>query len=853
MNQKRKDMLLKPLDFIFLKFNFFIASISILIYLFREKLEKLIQIHFVKDRLDKIESSHIPLTLVFIAIGIIIVFFSRKYIRRYYFTPRFKTLFFLVTAGYTYYRTGKGSWIFLKLDTNSLLSSVAYFDFIYLFLLGIIISIIIPRISTPSEKEEVLIYDNPLDNPDNQELFPSRASVIEGLSELIININSPSAYAVAIQSPWGTGKSSFLNFLIAKLKLKDERAIVINFYPWYAKSEKEIITHFLSTLSDSLKNYHGSLNSEIKNYTNLILALEKNQITTLIEKGMNFLSESKDINSQFEQINNCISDLKRTIYITLDDVDRLLGKEIIECLKIIRNSANFKNVIFIVAYDNEYVLKELNHQFNKKGELIGVIYSRAEQYLEKIFQLTYTLPSIDKDDILDHLKKTLKAKGIQDPSKFLKQEFYEKPPNVQNVFDFNTEEANKSIDITDYIGNIRVSNNILNSFLTAKKLIEDETVLEELFLVSILKTLYPKEALELYLNLNHYFTFREKPEFKDLNEFENNILRFANNSKVEKKFAIVELNKKTDFINLVSAIFFRHNQVLKSASYNENYKFYYRNALPKSYLTQKEYKAGISSITGLLTFINVLDTTDKTKLEDLSYKLSKDDATTKEKAIIIIAGLIYLQDNLKNRNFFQVINKILKKHKDKSIEILEEVISNYPTKNRFALSNLIFEIKYSYIKKLKNQDLPLIIDIVNGLDKFNSLSIRLLNKRIKESKFDIDIYNYYYSCSNLINESNNHVIDTNANKVMKDFVSNDVNKLSYIKSLIIPKFTPDDGSTRVFRPFINQTFNDYNGFEKFLNDTIKEFDADEELKTILKKWKIYKSNGYDRFDKTNIQ
>jgi len=846
MNQKLKEYYLKRLDFIFVKFNFFIACVSALVILFHKKLEGLIEKHFIVGRLEKIESNLSLVIFLILAVSIVAIYFSRKYIRRYYFSPRFTTIIFLVTVGYTYYRMGGGSWIFLKLAADGLWSYVAYFDFIYLFLIGIIISFIIYQKTATSEKDEELVYDNPLDDPDNQELFPSRANVIEGLSELLININSPSAYAVGLRSPWGTGKSSFLNFLIAKLKLKDERAIVINFSPWYTKSEKEIITHFLSTLSDGLKNYHGSLNSEIKNYTNLILALEKNQITTLVEKGMNFLSESKDIHSQFEQINNCISDLKRTIYITLDDVDRLLGKEIIECLKIIRNSANFRNVIFIVAYDNQYVLKELNHQFYKKGELIDGSYSRAEQYLEKIFQLPYTLPSIDKDDVLDHLKKMLEDKGIPDPSKFLRQEYYKNPSNVKSVFDLY-DDSNNSIDISDYIGNIRISNNILNSFLTAKKLIENETVLEELFLVSVLKTLYPNEALELYLNLGRYFTFWGKVEFKDLNESENSVQRSIDAHNVKKKFAIMELNDKSDFINLVSAIFFRPDQVFKSASYNENYKFYYRNALPKSYLTDNEFKTIVKSIPDLITFIKQLENGDTTKLNYLSYKLSKDDATTKEEAIIIIAGLIYLHENLKERNFFQAINKNLKKYNDQSIEILEELIANSITRNRFALSSLIFEVKMAYLRQIKNPNYPLIIDIDNGFEKFHALSLELLKKRVAEANYDNDIYNYYYTCSNQINAQNIHVIDPEANEIMKDFVSKEVNKLAYIKSLIIPKFTPDIDGTRVFRPFIDQTFGSNDDFKIFLLEAAADNPDDSDLKSITEKWKKYEENMYDSF------
>ena len=255
---------------------------------------------------------------------------------------------------------------FYKFSKEGWLSSIAYFDITYLFAAGLVTSLILNQLKKQNIGNEQLVHDIPLNNPEEQSLFPSRRMLVENFSDLILNVHSKVAYAIGIRSPWGTGKTSFLNFLINNLKRKDEKAIFINFQPWYCKTERDIISLFLNTLSDSLKKYHGSLNTEIKKYTKSLLSLDKNDISNIIQKGFDFLSESKDIKKQYETINNCIKSLNRMIYITVDDVDRLMAKEILECLKIIRNTADFKNLIYIVAFDNDYVLSELSKHFKRR-------------------------------------------------------------------------------------------------------------------------------------------------------------------------------------------------------------------------------------------------------------------------------------------------------------------------------------------------------------------------------------------------------------------------------------------------------------------------------------------------------
>ena len=78
-----------------------------------------------------------------------------------------------------------------------------------------------------------------------------------------------------------------------------------------------------------------------------------------------------------EKIEEAITtDGSKPFAIFIDDLDRLEGNELFEVLRLIRITANFRNVVFIVAYDRDYICNVLNESKNIK---------RAEEYIQKIF------------------------------------------------------------------------------------------------------------------------------------------------------------------------------------------------------------------------------------------------------------------------------------------------------------------------------------------------------------------------------------------------------------------------------------------------------------------------------------
>ncbi|WP_193323833.1 P-loop NTPase fold protein [Marinifilum sp. N1E240] len=681
------------------------------------------------------------------------------------------------------------------------------------------------------------------DDPADDDIFPERMSIAEKFSISIEKIQVKSSYAIGITSPWGNGKTTFLRFLIKKLKEKDSKAIFIEFSPWFCKSESDIISLFFDSLSDGLKAYHSSINNKLKKYAKVILSLRKNTFTENIGKALNLFEESKELHSLYKDLNSHIGKLDRKIYISIDDLDRLYAKEIIECFKVIRNTANFKNVVFIVAYDAEYVDKALKEALKENHK----------NYIDKIIQLEYALPEIESGALVDFIETKLGQFniGYDEINRILEPKFIEKLESSNN----GARKINELI-LEDYFGNVRDCIRILNSFSAHYQNLEGEVLPSDLFLVCILKTLFPDEALKVYLNMNDIFIENGGLQFKNLDQLKNVTKKVKDQSaKTEPRYLIKQINENKNFLNLVQAIFFVQKPCIRSASCNDNYETYYNGVVSENKIKFKDFKEWIKSAENLMDQIDLLNlkktSLNQEKLNNLSIKLTKYIAENKMQAQVQVHALLYLQEILKFDYLFGSITRVLNDFKEECIDILSNIIANPLNVNTHLITSLLFKIKLAYIRKITNESYSLIVKINNGLELFHSLTLEMLKKKISEEKIDDNLFDIHSSCINKKNSDSKFIVDPRANKLMKDFINLSENKIPFLKNLAITKHEFDDMNMRAFRPHLDQIFNDeignYDGFERFFKDVYEENHEDSELLQIWNYWEKYKASNFNYY------
>lgn len=199
---------------------------------------------------------------------------------------------------------------------------------------------------------------------------------------LIATHNDKESFAVVIYGAWGSGKTVFLQEM--RRVLLDRDQMVMDFNPWKCNSVNQIRMDFMDVLRKELAIYDFSLARMINKYSSLLFSLDTPNIYKEIFQFL-FPNKNESVSEAKEKIVESLRTIQKHVYVLLDDLDRLDADEILEVLKIIRNTANFPFVKFIVACDRIYIVNQLK----SKG--------LEPKYLEKIFMIEFHLPQVYAD------------------------------------------------------------------------------------------------------------------------------------------------------------------------------------------------------------------------------------------------------------------------------------------------------------------------------------------------------------------------------------------------------------------------------------------------------------------------
>ena len=201
-----------------------------------------------------------------------------------------------------------------------------------------------------------------------------------------------SSLTLGIIAQWGKGKSSFINLLMAKVK--EQGDIVVFFNPRSSKNVAQIQEDFFDAFAKVLSKYYIGFGFLLGRYTKHLGLLGQYEWTRPLESLLTLLLPEKDERA----INAALYSVGRRVYVVIDDLDRLTGEEMIEVLKLIDRNASFNNVVFVMAYDKEYVNNVLRKHLDH-----GLDHS----FIDKYVTWEVTLPEIDSDVLKEKMKSYL--------------------------------------------------------------------------------------------------------------------------------------------------------------------------------------------------------------------------------------------------------------------------------------------------------------------------------------------------------------------------------------------------------------------------------------------------------------
>ena len=319
--------------------------------------------------------------------------------RKYKFSDTFSAtlVFFVITT--LYFRFVDDGYEFVPFA-----GKIAYMDVLWIIAMAFVVEAIAnkcKRETKPKEKEGAILLDTPIETPeeDRFDYYTEALHIATTLSQLPEN----KAVSVAVLSPWGNGKTSFVNLIKYAIKHGDNGKplfdnVIVEFNPRQSKDIASIQEDFFKALTEAIPE-ESRIRKKISNYLENIGIQDIHPIAKIFTGVIKLTKEYAA-----DEVNKALDSLEKRLLVFIDDFDRLTDAEIIEVLKLIDKNAAFRHTVFITAYDEGAVSNAL-----KKYESAKDI-----AYIDKFFTLRFHLPLRSDLSVVNTLYQLMKDKVADD-------------------------------------------------------------------------------------------------------------------------------------------------------------------------------------------------------------------------------------------------------------------------------------------------------------------------------------------------------------------------------------------------------------------------------------------------------
>jgi len=752
---------------------------------------------------------------------------------KYKYLASFHEVYFAATISvsilFFYKEAGKLDWTFHK---DEILNQhfiwyllIPLFLFLLLFVFKLISRHFIKPFRDNSENTNEFKNDDPIFKIDDDRL--GYLPIIKRLSGILVTEKHKKSFSVGLIGPWGNGKSSVINLLKDNVEnhkfLKDfnnkEKPVVVHFLPYLNHKEDDIINEFFIALSDKLSKYNGKLSNQIVNYSQKLTDLYQNHnILGLVDKHITRVSDTP-AKVLYDDINERLIEIDKKIIVFVDDLDRLNNKEILQVLKLIRNTADFYNTVFVVAMDKQYVL----------GRLTDDSAILNSNFVDKFFQLEVFLPEIDQTILREYVAKVL-SKSLSGFEPTFESKLTSAFTDEDNLFD-------------DYVKNFRDAKRIINQIIYDYKNFGKEIDLRDFMNFIYLKLKFPKiikllndkrlDFLEIDANLQIY-KLKEKEEKEESTKkifrfFNTKVNDYKNFEKYEIFSKVISQGKylpemlsidsedKLLLIKTLAYLFGEENQVNSFNSIRKvnNFRMLMQQRVFENLLREEEFESLIKEkeIRQIKTSLHNLYS--KNKIEQLINRFeyfSTDNEEQLNKVIIILLQLFdsTYKFNIAQTTTLNLLGKLLHA-KIESNKENQDVLYSWIKKNIFDTSNISTLNKINLLDELwkskrNNKSWWLTEDFITGEAK--NLYVDYL-KTVQDlwNVDDFTFFGVYHDLKN-IPDLREHL-----NEHFKNFWKDNNVELLCAQTL---SFGPFSLLGHNISDFENEIFENKNNFYKFL-------------------------------------
>jgi len=227
-------------------------------------------------------------------------------------------------------------------------------------------------------------------------------------AQQILALDYRGGLVVGVLGPWGSGKTSYIN--LARAEFSRAGAHVLDFNPWMFSGADRLADAFFTEVSSELKLLPqvGEAGKAFEEYGELLSGLgwvpfvgpfaERARLAMrLIGGGLNgFKRIQGGAIERRTRVARALEKLAQPVVVVLDDIDRLTTAEIRQVFQLVRLTASFPNIVYVLAFDRLRVEQALSED--------GV---SGRAYLEKILQLAIDLPELPPEVLTSQITDAL--------------------------------------------------------------------------------------------------------------------------------------------------------------------------------------------------------------------------------------------------------------------------------------------------------------------------------------------------------------------------------------------------------------------------------------------------------------
>jgi predicted KAP-like P-loop ATPase len=220
-------------------------------------------------------------------------------------------------------------------------------------------------------------------------------------------MESPIGTTIAINGPWGSGKSSALNLVRHHLQPECQagRLEIIDFRSWWFRGEEALTLAFLQELNAALRETLGDKAKEIlpKLGKTLLQAGPVVGATVNIATAgvwgaltggsfdfvKRFFPEGENVEKLFRRLSEALEKQNKRFLVLIDDIDRLTPDEALLVFRLIKSVGRLPRLMYLLAFDRELAEKAVKERYPSEGP----------HFLEKIIQASFELPLPPRDDL----------------------------------------------------------------------------------------------------------------------------------------------------------------------------------------------------------------------------------------------------------------------------------------------------------------------------------------------------------------------------------------------------------------------------------------------------------------------